>query len=139
MLYTSHKIHLLKFIETDQTFVNLLHNYSILDCHKLQKFNSFKKLQLSLWCFNPGYRYLQKAYFVLTLHGWYCTKCFNTKTGSSFEALIFQTSCHCMSFLCFFVWWMFYGFWYAVINFRSKVFRTKTYLIWCIFAQAFFL
>ena len=35
VLYTSHKIHLiLKFIETDETSVNLLHNYSKSGCHK---------------------------------------------------------------------------------------------------------
>ena len=38
---TSHKIHLhlpLKFIEIDETSVNLLHNYSKSGCNKLQKF-----------------------------------------------------------------------------------------------------
>ena len=39
VLYTSHKTHLLlKFIEIDEISVNLLHNYSKSDCHKLQKF-----------------------------------------------------------------------------------------------------
>ena len=39
VLYTSHKIDLiLKFIEIDEAFVNLLHNYSKLGCHKLHKF-----------------------------------------------------------------------------------------------------
>ena len=39
VLYTSHKIHLLlKFIEIDEISVNLTHNYSKSDCHKLQKF-----------------------------------------------------------------------------------------------------
>ena len=37
VLYTSHKIHpLLKFFEIDEASVNLLDNYSISDCHKIQ-------------------------------------------------------------------------------------------------------
>ena len=40
--------------------------------------------------------------FVLTLYGWYCPNIFHAKTGSSFEALIFQCSFDiCVSFLCF--------------------------------------
>ena len=47
VLYTSYKLHLLlKFIEVDEISVNLLHSYSKSDCHKLQNFQNFKKLQL---------------------------------------------------------------------------------------------
>ena len=43
VLYTLHKIHLiLKFIEIDEASVNLLHNCSKSECHKLQKFRKVK-------------------------------------------------------------------------------------------------
>ena len=46
MPYASHKIHpLLKFIEKDEVFVNLLHNNNKSACHKLQKFQEIPTCQ----------------------------------------------------------------------------------------------
>ena len=45
-----------------------------------------------------------RHHFVLTLHGCYCPNIFHTKTGSYFEALIFQSSFNsCVSFF-YFLW-----------------------------------
>ena len=53
----SHKIHvLMKFIEIDETYVNLLHNYSKSDPQKPQKFQSSQ--ETLHWCFDPCYQIL---------------------------------------------------------------------------------
>ena len=59
---------------------------------------------------------------MLTLYGWYCPKVFHTRTGSSFETLIFQSSFDsCVSFL-YFSWLKdFLWFEYIVLNFVSDM------------------
>ena len=82
VLYMSHKIHLiLKFIETDEASVNLLHNYSKLDCHKFENFNNLT--QLYIWCFNPCYHNLPIRICSCTCICW-----------------LFQFACSAYCFLC---------------------------------------
>ena len=60
--------------------------------------------------------------FVLTLYASYCPKIFHTRTGSSFEALIFQSSFDsCVSFLCFSWLKDFLWFEYLVLNLVSDM------------------
>ena len=65
---TSYKIHLiLKFIEIDETSVNLFHNYSKSDCHKLQKlYYIMLTLFISSTLFDKDYPRIQDYEFTIT-------------------------------------------------------------------------
>ena len=128
----------MKFIEIDETYVNLLHNYSKSDPQKPQKFQSSQEtlhlmfrsmlsnlanahlrlclhlliisvrlfsILFPLWMVICSFSFKQsRHHFVLTLYGWYCPNIFHTKTGSYFEALIFQSLFDsCVSFF-YFLW-----------------------------------
>ena len=83
---------------------------------------------------------------MLKLYGWCCPKIFRTKTGSSIEALIFQSSFDsCVSiFVPFVVEGLFmvrtscfkFCFCYTVVSFCLNVFRTDIGLKKGIFAEA---
>ena len=80
-----------------------------------------------------------RHHFVLTLHGCYCPNIFHTKTGSYFEALIFQSSFNsCVSFF-YFLWLKdFLWFKYRVLKHFSckgqSVFLIKLHVLLWLFS-----